>query len=447
MSDVIVRRANDGALSPVEQEAARICAELIRIETINTGDDGSTGEREAAEHVMALLTEVGYEPIYLESRPKRGTVILRVEGEDSQRDPLIVHGHLDVVGAVEKDWQVGPWSGEVLDGCIWGRGAVDMKDMDAMVIAILRDMRRSGWKPARDLIIAFFADEEAGGKLGAHWIVDHHPGLLGGAKEAIGEVGGFSTVINGQRAYLLQTAEKGLMWLRLLARGTAGHGSAVNPDNAVAHLVEALSRLKAYEWPLHLTPTTTALLQGVADLTGLPYAQDRESLDALLDVLGPTSRFAAPTLATTVNPTVLSAGDKVNVVPGTASAQVDIRFMPETEAEVRAVVDRLVGPRLEVDPIHQDWGVASPLAHPLVDAMTAALLREDPDAIVLPYMLCAGTDAKSLSQLGITCYGFVPLKLPANLDFTAMFHGVDERVPLDALGFGTRVLADFLATC
>ena len=255
-------------------------------------------------------------------------------------------------------------------------------------------------------------------------------------------------MVAGQRAYLVQCAEKGLMWLRLIARGRSGHGSALNEDNAVMHLVEALARLKAHSWPLHLTPAVRGLLSGVAELTGLAMVEeDPASLDALIAALGPAARFVAPTLRTCLNPTALIAGGKVNTIPGAAEARLDIRHMPGTEAEVRAVVERLAGPNVTVETINEDIGVEAPYATPLVEKMTAALTRADPGGIVLPFMVCAGTDAKSLSRLGIASYGFTPLLLPADIDFTAMFHGTDERVPITSLGFGARVLADFLAAC
>jgi acetylornithine deacetylase/succinyl-diaminopimelate desuccinylase-like protein len=317
-----------------------------------------------------------------------------------------------------------------------------------MMIAIARDMVRRDWRPARDIVFAFFADEEAGGRLGAHWCVDNHPELFAGATEAIGEVGGFSTEVAGRRAYLIQTAEKGLMWLRAVARGTAGHGSAANPDNAVRHIVEAAGRLAAHPWPVELTPTVTALFAGIAELTGLPFDLDnpREptAIEALLAALGPARRFAATAIGTAVNPTGLAGGQKVNVVPSQAQASFDIRPLPGARDRVLAQVKSLLGPRVELEFLGDDIGVEAPFECDLVDAMAAALERADPGAVALPYMLSAGTDAKSLAGLGIRGYGFVPLRLPSGFDFTAMFHGVDERVPVESIEFGTRVLADLL---
>jgi acetylornithine deacetylase/succinyl-diaminopimelate desuccinylase-like protein len=431
----------------IAAETVEYCAELIRFDTTNTGDDSSRGERAAAEYTMGLLTEVGYEPVYVESRPRRGSVFLRIAGTDPGAPALVVHGHLDVVPAQEDEWSVPPFAGVVQGGAIWGRGAVDMKDMDAMMIACARDMAKSGWRPRRDLVLAFFADEESGGGLGAKWCVEHRPELFAGATEAVGEVGGFSTSIGGRRAYLIQTAEKGLMWLRLAMRGTAGHGSAANPDNAVSHLADAVARLAAYPWPVHVSPAVEGLLRGTAELVGIGYDEDPGTLDRLLDALGPVRRFVAPTLGTACNPTGLRAGYKANVVPSQAEATLDIRPLPGQHQAALGVVEGAMGERGSVDPIHIGIGVESPFDVPLVDAMAQALGRADPEGVVLPYMLAAGTDAKSLAELGIRGYGFVPLRLPSDFDFTAMFHGVDERVPVDAVEFGAIVLADFLATC
>ncbi|MDR1823741.1 MAG: M20/M25/M40 family metallo-hydrolase [Bifidobacteriaceae bacterium] len=427
-------------------ETLQICRDLIRLDTTNTGDDTSVGERTAAEYVIGLLQEVGLQPFYAESQPRRGSLVVRIEGADAARPALVLHGHLDVVPAAAGDWSVDPFGAEVSDdGLLWGRGAVDMKDMDAMMLAVVRDWARSGTKPPRDIILCFFADEEHGGWLGSHWLVDHHPELFEGATEAVGEVGGYSTWVNGRRVYLIQTAEKGIAWLRLVAKGTAGHGSAVNPDNAVAHLVAAADAIARHAWPLHLTPAMRALLDGVAALTGLPLdPEDPASVRAVIDALGPAKRFVAASTGTSVNLTGLTAGYKVNVVPGAATATVDMRPVPGGRDEAWETVRRLAGPHVRVETISDDVPVENPFDVPLAGQMAAALRRADPGAVVLPYLLAAGTDAKALSKLGIRGYGFVPLSLPPDFDFTAMFHGVDERVPVASLAAGVAVLKDFL---
>ncbi len=471
-----------------QDEVAGLCSDLIRIDTSNRGDNSGPGERKAAEHVAALLAEVGLEPTLLESGPGRASVVTRIAGENPSRPALLIHGHLDVVPANPADWTVHPFSGEITgdsghrtgnsghaagesghgardtadgaatdnaatDGaagegsgdCVWGRGAVDMKDMDAMILAVVRQRMREGRRPPRDVVLAFLADEEAGGSYGARWLVDNHPGLFEGVSEAIGEVGGFSITLGGQRLYLVQTAEKGMAWLRLTAHGTAGHGSMLQPDNAVTELAEAVARVGRHYWPVRLTPAVEAFLAEAADALGIEPTPD--SWRQVLERIGSLSRLTGATLRNTVNPTVLNAGYKVNVVPQVATADVDGRFLPGHEEEFFAELDRLLGPRIQREFIHHDIALETTFDGALCDAMTAALLAEDPAARVIPYCLSGGTDAKSFSRLGMRCFGFAPLQLPADLDFSGMFHGVDERVPVAALQFGTRVLDSFLDRC
>lgn len=432
--------------SIAERESVEIAQKLIRVDSSNFGDGSGPGEREAAEMVAEYLSDAGYEPTVVESAPRRTSVLLRIPGTDPDAPALVMHGHTDVVPANASEWAVDPFAGEIADGMLWGRGAVDMKDMVGMMLAVVRDMKRSDWQPRRDLVLAVFADEEAGGRFGSHWVVDHHPEIFEGATDAISEVGGYSVTVNGRRVYLLQTAEKGLHWMRLIASGTAGHGSLVNEDNAVTRLAGAIARIGEYEWPLHLTATVKTLLDGVADLTGLTYdPEDRESIMPLVEALGPSRAFVEATLSTRTNPTQLDSGYKANVIPGQASGAVDMRVIPGTEEEALAVVKSLAGPGVEIEDINRDVGLEVPFEGDFVDAMVSAILSEDPDALVLPYMLSAGTDNKALSKLGIRGYGFTPLQLPDHLNFAGMFHGVDERVPLDAMSFGVRALANLLS--
>jgi acetylornithine deacetylase/succinyl-diaminopimelate desuccinylase-like protein len=428
-----------------QDEVATIASDLIRIDTTNPGDHSGPGERTAAEYVAGFLSAAGLEPTLLESHPGRASVVARIAGQDPSRPALLIQCHLDVVPADAADWQVDPFSGAIDGGCVWGRGAVDMKDMDAMVLAVVGQRLREGRRPPRDVVLAFLADEEAGGTWGARWLVDNHPELFEGVTEAIGEVGGFSVTIGGRRLYLIQAAEKGMAWLRLTARGTAGHGSMLQPDNAVTEIAEAVSRIGRHEWPVRLTPAAQAFLDEAADALGV--SMTRSDYRALIAKIGPIARMVGATLANTANPTMLTAGYKVNVVPQTASAQVDGRFVPGYEDEFLATVDELLGPGVQREFVHHDVAVENTLDGDLAAAMIAALAAEDPQGRAVPYCLSGGTDAKSFSRLGIRCLGFTPLRLPDDLDFAGMFHGVDERVPVDALRFGVRVLDRFLDLC
>jgi len=426
------------------ETTAAIARDLIRFDTSNYGGGRANGETEAAEYLGAHLTRLGLTPRYVDSAPGRTSVVARVEGADGSKPALVVHGHTDVVPADPANWSVDPFEGVIRDGMLWGRGAVDMKNMDAMIITALGDIVESGRQPARDLVIAFFADEENGGVFGAHHLVDNHPELFAGATEAISEVGGYSVTFGGQRSYLLQTGEKALLWVKLVARGTAAHGSRVIENNAVTKLAEAVAILGRQEWPIELIDTTRHLVAEIARILDIdPVGADP---DALVLRTGTAAGFIRASLRTTTNPTMLTAGYKHNVIPDLAEALIDIRTLPGDEDAVLAQVRDLVGDDIEVLVMHSDIGLENPFAGELVDTMIGTLKKHDPGAAVLPYLLSGGTDNKALSKLGITGYGFAPLQLPPELDFAALFHGVDERVPLDALVFGRRVLADLLLT-
>ncbi|WP_261623002.1 M20/M25/M40 family metallo-hydrolase [Nesterenkonia marinintestina] len=438
--------STDGTVDPAAQaetEVVDFCRDLIRIDTQNWGEGRSNGEREAAEYCAEIMRRAGLEPVLYESADRRTSVVARMRGADPSLGALVVHGHLDVVPAQEADWQVDPFAAELRDGMIWGRGAVDMKDMDAMILAVMLRFAREGHRPQRDIIFAFFADEEDNGTYGASWMVENHPEVFDGATEAISEVGGFSTDVAGRRAYLIQTGEKGIHWTRLIAEGTAGHGSAVQYDNPVVDLGRAVQAIGEHEWPLEYTKTTRALLEQLSELTGIPF--DEKDPAPLLEATGSASKFIAATLQNTSNPTALKAGYKHNVVPGSAEALVDARTLPEQEEKVAAVLRELAGEKIRFELLNSGASLEVPFSGTLVEQMVASLRDEDPDAVVLPYMLGGGTDNKHLAKLGVTGYGFAPLRLPADLDFTGMFHGVDERVPVEALQFGVRVLHRFLA--
>ncbi|MER5375328.1 M20/M25/M40 family metallo-hydrolase [Streptomyces sp. NPDC002553] len=426
-----------------EDEVVDLCRDLIRFDTSNYGDHSGPGERKAAEYVAEKLAEVGLEPRIFESHPGRASTVARIEGTDPSRPALLIHGHLDVVPANAADWTHDPFSGEVADGCVWGRGAVDMKDMDAMTLAVVRDRLRSGRRPPRDIVLAFLADEEAGGTYGARHLVDRHPELFEGVTEAISEVGGFSfTVDDKRRLYLIQTAEKGMHWMKLTVAGTAGHGSMIHRDNAITELSEAVARLGRHRFPVRVTKTTRAFLDELGDALGTEL--DPEDMESTLARLGGIAKLIGATLSNTANPTQLGAGYKVNVIPGEATAHVDGRFLPGHEEEFLADLDRILGPNVRREDVHADKAVETSFDGALVEAMQSSLLAEDPTAKAIPYMLSGGTDAKSFDDLGIRGFGFAPLKLPPELDFAGMFHGVDERVPVDGLQFGVRVLDRFI---
>ena len=429
----------------LEAEVVKICQDLIRIPSVNFGE-GRGDEKAVAEYIVASLAEVGIASEIFESAPNRCNVIARLPGRDATRPGLVVHGHIDVVPANADDWSVDPFAAEIRDGAIWGRGAVDMKNMDAMILAIVRKWARTGYKPPRDIVLAFFADEEAGMTFGSRWMAAEHPEVFAGCSEAVSEVGGFSvTVADGKRLYFVEAAQKGIHWMKLTAHGRAGHGSMMNDENALTSIAEAVAKIGRYEWPQRYTKTVKALFSKIAQVTGKKY--DEADLRPLLSEIGPTARMIGATLQNTANPTMLEAGYKANVIPGSASAVIDGRFLPGYEDELNRTIREIIGPDISIETISRDIALEIEFEGDLVEAMCKAITTFDPEGIPVPYLMSGGTDNKALSELGIIGYGFSPLQLPADLDFMALFHGVDERVPISGLEFGVKVLENFLENC
>ena len=435
-------KLTDAQRIELEEDVVKLCQELIQIPSVNFGE-GKGDEKAAAEYVAAKMKEVGIESKIYESAPNRCSVVARIEGKDKSRPGLVVNGHLDVVPANAADWSVDPFSGAIKDGCIWGRGAVDMKNMDAMILAVIRLWARHNYQPERSIVIVFFGDEEAGGIYGSRWMAENHPEVFAGCSETISEVGGFSlTLLSGKRVYAIEASQKGIEWMKITAEGVAGHGSMVNNANAVTRLTEAIAKIGNYTWPQRMTKTSDLFFQRISEISGKPY--DRNNLQPLIDEVGPMGKMIGATLCNTTNPTMLEAGYKANVIPQSASAVVDGRTLPGYEKELLDTVKSLVGEHVKVESLVSDIPLEVEFGGPLVDAMIAAIKSEDPDGIPIPYLLSGGTDNKALAKLGIVGYGFSPLKLPPDLDFTGLFHGIDERVPIDSLQFGARTLFHFL---
>ncbi|MFJ9180461.1 M20/M25/M40 family metallo-hydrolase [Streptomyces sp. NPDC102360] len=432
------------ASEEAQREVVELCAELIRFDTSNPTSD----ERACADWVVSRLAEAGIDSELVESAPGRASVIARIEGTDRTRGALLVHGHLDVVPADAAEWQVPPFSGEIRDGYLWGRGAIDMKDTVAVMLATARHFARTGTKPSRDLVLAFLADEEAGGKFGAHWLVEHRPDLFEGVTEAIGEGGGFSYALDDtRRLYPIENAQRGMAWMELTSTGRAGHGSSPNADNAVTDLAESLTRIGRLTFPIRLIEPVRALLQEAADLKGVELDFEVEDLDAELAKLGHVADFMQVVLRNSANPTMFTAGYQTNVIPGKATARVDARFLPGHEQQLLDAIDELLLPSVSREWVNHDIAMETTFDGPLVDAMCEAVRAEDPDGHPVPYCNPGGTDAKAFTKLGIRCFGFKGLKLPADLDYGRLFHGVDERVPLDGLRFGVRVMTRLWQGC
>ena len=444
------RSVDDQALDEVVQ----FTSELIRFDTSNYGG-GACRERPAAEYAAERLAEADLKPTLLERTPGRSNVVARIPGTDPDAPALLVHGHLDVVPARAEDWSVPPFSGEVSDGVVWGRGAIDMKNMDAMILALARFWARAGLQPRRDIVVGFTADEEASAEDGSAFLADRHADLFEGCTEGISESGAF-TLHDGQgrQIYPVAAGERGTAWLKLTARGVAGHGSRLNRDNAVTRLAAAVTRIGEHRWPVRLTPTVRAALTELAalydieaDLDGADGSAELDrSVEDLLARLGLAGALVAGTTRNSSNPTMLDAGYKVNVIPGEAVAHVDGRCLPGAEDEFRTTLDYLTGPDVDWEYQHREVPLEAPVDSVTFARMRAALEEFAPEGHVVPYCMSGGTDAKQFSRLGITGYGFTPLKLPEGFDYHRLFHGVDERVPVEALHFGVRVLDRFLRT-
>lgn len=428
-----------------EDEVVGLCSQLIRFDTSNPGSN----EHEAAGWVLDRLSEVGWRGESFAAEPGRTNVVVHVPGRDPSRPPLLVHGHLDVVPVTGQEWTVDPFGGEIHDGCVWGRGAVDMKDMVAMMVAVARHYGRTGERPARDVVLAFLADEEAGGRLGAAQLSTTRADLLRGSTDAIGEVGGFSLELaGGRRAYLVQVAEKGVAWLRLTASGRGGHGSMIHEHNPLEQVADSVRRLASVD-TIRLTPAVRQMLQALAHATGTrPDWSDDGALRRFVRDLGPVARLLEASLRHTYNPTMISAGVKENVVPSSATALVDARFLPGLRADFDAEVARaLAGTGVSWTVEKSLPAIEAPADLSLLARIADVVAAEDPDGIAVPFVLAAGTDAKWFAARGISCFGFKPLRLPAGFDFAAQFHAPDEHVPIDSLTFGARALHRLLDTC
>jgi acetylornithine deacetylase/succinyl-diaminopimelate desuccinylase-like protein len=431
---------------------------LIRIPSVNPPGvmDGSAGrdtigaETAAARYCANVLEGAGNPAEVIEVQPGRGSCFARLRAAGpSPEPPLVLLSHIDVVPVQEDAWSRDPFGGELIDGVVWGRGAVDMKDMVAMELGVMLALQRSGAALRRDVIFAAVADEEAGGAAGAQALVRSHPQLFGSdaslASAAINEVGGYSMTLGGRRYYAIQVAEKGIMWSRVHATGTPGHGSMPHDDNATVHLADAISRLAADPRPARVHPVVAGFFEarGLGEVPRLAEGDPpaaRAALEAAVDDPVLRRSFDAM-LRDTVAPTILRAGNKVNVIPGRAMAELDVRTLPGTDQV--ALLEHLrgvAGTHVEVETVAALPPVVSAPDHPLVALMHDALRRADPEATPLSMMITPGTDAKALAELGIPTYGFAPLRLEADVPFLSLFHGHDERVSVSALRFGLPVL-------
>lgn len=434
--------APDAAL---EDHAFDLLQRLLRIDTTNPPGN----EREAAELCATELSDAGLDPIVLESAPGRANVVARLEG-NGKKKPLLLTAHLDVVEADPSKWRHAPFSGAVAEGCLWGRGAIDMKNFAAMSIAVMTRLEREGVVPDRDIIFAGVADEEAGCRQGSLWLVENHRELVE-AEYALGEGGGFNLYLGGKSFFTVQVAEKGVCWVKAKVEGEPGHGSMPREDSAVVKLAEAIARLGRQGLPQHPTQVVQDFVRGIGEHQP---AIMRPILDKLLHprvaphvlklLPDPSiARGLRAMLENTASPTILRAGSKTNVIPGYAEAEIDGRMLPgQTEADILRELQTVLGPEVELEVMFSlPPVVTEPRESELYDIIFDVMGEVEPGSPVVPYLLPGFTDAKAFTSIGAKWYGFSPVKMPRDMRFADLFHGHNERIPIDGLAWGTGVLA------
>jgi acetylornithine deacetylase/succinyl-diaminopimelate desuccinylase-like protein len=437
-------------LQKAADEVVVLLRDLIRIDTTNPPGN----ERPAADLLGRLFAKEGIEFRILESEPTRASIVARLPGDGGSGGPLLLNGHLDVVPVERDKWTHDPFQAVEADGCIWGRGTIDMKNMVAMSAMTLVSLKRSGKKLKRDVIFAGVADEEAGSRRGALYLVEQHPELVR-SEYVLNEVGGHSLHFGSARFYPIQVSEKGICWFELIARGEPGHGSMPHRQNPVVKLSKALSALGSTRLPPHVTEVVAGFLRALATRVAfpqnriLPLVMDPIAGKLLLDALEKKNpeqaRGINAMLRNTVSPTILRAGEKVNVIPSMARAELDGRVIPGQKVEsFLDEVREVVGDELELVVNERHDGVTFDSRTPLFDAIEETLGRHDPEGIVVPYMIPGFTDSFAYARLGATCYGFSPVRLPPELNFTRMYHGHDERIPVEGLRWGYQVLYDLV---
>jgi acetylornithine deacetylase/succinyl-diaminopimelate desuccinylase-like protein len=433
------------------EHAFQLCQQLLRIDTTNPPGN----ELPAAELLADELNEAGLEPTVLQSAPGRGNVVARLRGT-GEKPPLLLTAHLDVVEADPSFWDHPPFCGEVHEGCLWGRGAIDMKNMAAMSVAIITRLAREGLKPKRDLIFAGVADEEDGCRYGSLWLCENHTDLVR-SEFAIGEGGGFNIQVAGKSFFTVQVAEKGVCWVRARATGEPGHGSMPRQDSAVVKLSEAIARLGTDGLPRHASDSVEQFIGAVASHLPAPIRPLIKSLanptlaPAVLKLLPDPSvrRAFRALLGNTASPTVLRAGNKTNVIPGVAEAEIDGRILPgQSQSDFLRELRGVLGADIELDVIHAlPPVVTEPKESSLYSTIHEVMAERAPDAPVVPFILQGFTDAKAFTSIGAKWYGFAPVKLPPTLRFADMFHGHNERIPVDGLAWGTETLMRVVRRC
>jgi len=431
--------------SPIYQRPTEMLQRLIRFDTTNPPGN----ESECIAYINGLLTDAGIETSILSRAPERPNLVARLSGQ-GKASPLLLYGHVDVVTTENQKWRHPPFEGEIAEGCVWGRGALDMKGGVAMMLAAFLRAKTERAELPGDVILAVVSDEEALGGFGARYLVENHPELFDGVRYAIGEFGGFTLYVGKRRFYPIMVAEKQVCWMKATVRGEGGHGSTPVRGGAMTRLAQLLQRLDRRRLPVHVTPAARQMLNAMASALGGPTGLILRQLtnpvltDRVLDLLGECARLFAPLLHNTVSATVLRGSDRINVIPSEVSVELDGRLLPgyrpdDLIAELRHIIRNDVG--FEV--ISHEPGPAQPDTG-LFDTLADIMREADPDGIPVPLLLSGTTDGRLFSRLGIQTYGFLPMQLPEDFNFTRMIHAADERIPVEAVGFGSNAIYELL---
>ena len=418
---------------------------LIRFNTTNPpGNEG-----ECLRYIHDLLSASSFNVQMLGPTPERPNLVARLEGR-GDAPPLLMYGHVDVVTTEAQEWTHPPFEGRREDGCVWGRGALDMKGGIVMMMSALLRSRSEGEKPSGDVMLALVSDEEAGGEHGAKYLADNHPELFDGVRNAIGEFGGFSFDIGRRRFYAVMAAEKQACWLRLTVRGRSGHGSLSSKAGAMMRLSQVLERLQKRRLPVHVTPVARRMVETIAENVPLPGSlafrlmRRRALTGAALRLMGERGSTFGPLFRNTATPTMVRGGRQINVTPGEIVLDLDGRLLPGYTpdilvSEVREVVGRSVADGVEIEVVK--WEPGPPEADLTFFPALERVMREmDPEGIPVPILLPGATDARHFARLGIQTYGFLPMKLPRGFNFSRLVHGPDERIPVEALQFGAEAI-------
>jgi acetylornithine deacetylase/succinyl-diaminopimelate desuccinylase-like protein len=434
-------------LSTIYQRPVELLQHLLRFDTTNPPGN----ETPCVQYLHDVLAAAGIESTLLGKDPDRLNLVARLPGR-GEAPPLLLQGHVDVVTTQGQTWQHPPFAGEVADGYVWGRGAIDMKDGVAMLVAAFVRAKVEQLPLAGDVVLAIVGDEEVGGVFGARYLVENHAHQFEGIRYGIGEFGGFTVYVGGRKFYLIQVAEKTSCRTRLTFRGPGGHGSMPLRGGAMAKLGRVLQRLDASRPPVHVTPATRMLIEAMADALPEPMSEkvralgDDDRIDAALAELGPLARLLGPILRNTASPTIVRGGDKINVIPAEITLELDGRLLPgQKPADLIRELSAAVGDDAEIEVLHYD-----PIPNDgnldlaMLPLLSDIVRRADPEGIPAPFLMSGGTDGRIFARLGIQPYGFLPVNLPSDFNFLQTVHAADERLPVEAMDFGVNAVYDVL---